>query len=1180
MPQEKEHSSGRAEINAQGLRIIDQVDDTLWACDLDINLTYLNPATKTNGGFSAAERMQLTIDKILTPDSLASIQALIKQHSATRRPDEGPDTPARCLIDIYRKDGSTYPAEASISFTRNDAGELTGLVGSNRNIAERVRAETIIKAIHDGTIHITGEQYLSNLVCHLSKILDQRYTFIAQINAGISQTLAFCKDGKISDNFSYSLEGSPCENVVAGDICYYPKNATQVFPHEEGMKRMGVESYIGTPIPDATGQVQGLLVIMHDQPMEDIPLLTRVLEVCADRVGAEMSRRKIQGQLKESEQRFRALFEQSIDPCFIHNSEGVIIGANKSLELAFGYSQEELRLLNATQLSSSDPDVRMASRAEFKKVVKTGASRYETRLRRKSGVIFPAEATSQLINIEGQELAQTVIRDLTEQHRLRDQVDNTQQTLAKLFSAMHTMIAMLDTDGRVTYANSTERSNPDAMQANLSTQALWDYQAFSHDPAMQSLIKESIAFALKGQNAQADIQILSPHGLFWMQINVNPIRDDNGRITQLLVEGTDIDQRKKMAEQILAEEKRRKLFREQAPMPVIEWNTDNYTLTEWNDAAEALFGFTFEDMKGQLPDFLTPQGIAVDKKDIHQTLSSTHNKVISKNRCKDGRILLCEWYNSPIKDVSDAVIAVVSIVRDITAEHQAQQMLLDREAEQREILNTMLDAVFTLDQTGTVLSFNSAAEKLWGYQSSEIIGQACWSLIADPYVKQHHYYMQRYIETLNPKFLGVSKDIKGKCKDGSTFPSRMSIAALGNKVEERQHFIVSMQDLSHTKQQEEKLRRSLKMDALGKLTGGIAHDFNNMLGIIIGYTDLLQAAVKDQPKIEQYAEEIFRASQRGAQLTEKLLGFSRQKLAVAQQLFINTALQDQRHMLTKAITPRIALHYDLTENIWPVYLDSGDFLDAILNISINAMHAMPDGGQLSIATANETISELDALLKGIPKGDYVLLSISDTGCGMDQEIQEKIFDPFFSTKGELGTGLGLSQVYGFVERSNGCVRIYSEPDHGTRISLYFPRHLDIESQTSNQAQSTPALNHSGQETILVVDDEAALLNLSTEMLRQQGYKVIPVGSGQEALEVLKNTTVNLLLSDILMPGMDGYQLAAEVQAHYPAVKIQLASGFTDDRHSEKLDAKLIDNILQKPFSIKAVLTRIRSLLDE
>jgi len=1181
MTQEKEHSSESAKNSAQSFHIIEQVEDILWACDLNLKFIYLSPVSEKNSGYSTEQRKQLDLQKTLTPTSANIVQELVKKYTAIiRKPEEGPDKPVRCLLDLYRKDGSTYPVEASISFTRNDRGELTGLVGSNRNMTERVRAEAIIKAIHDGTMLITGEKYLSNLVCQLCKTLDQRYAFIAQINEGISQTLVFCKDGVISDNFSYSLAGSPCEKVVAGGICYHPKNATLLFPHEKGMKRMGVESYIGTPIPDAGGEVQGLLVIMHDQPMEDIPLLRRVLEVCADRVGAEMSRRKTQKHLEESELRFRALFEQLVDPCFIHNSDGDIITANKSMEQVFAYSLKELEQLKAIHLSSDHKKALAISKSTFDDVVSKGSSRFEIRLKQKSGETFPAEVTSQVINIEGEDLVLSIIRDLSEQYRLREEEKNTQQRLTQLFDDLHTFIVILNSDGSVNYTNTTPLSNPDAYQAAQYDTKIWEYQAFSHNPEIQAFIKADFASAMQGQQTQNDLQILTPNGLIWVQISIHPILDSQGQVKQLFIEGINIDQRKRMAQELLQTEQRRKLFREQAPMPVVEWNIDTYGLTEWNDAAEALFGFTFKEVKGQPPEFLTPQGIDVDKKDIHQTLSSTHSRVISKNRCKDGSIVLCEWYNSPIKDSSGNIIAVVSIIRDFTAEHQAQQMLRNRDAEQREILNSMLDAVFTMDEAGKILTFNSAAEKLWGYPSNEIIGQACWPLITEPFVKQHRYYLQRYVETQRPEYLGISKDIEGKRKDGSTFPSRMAIAALGNQVDGGQHFIVSMQDLSHVKQQEEKLRRSQKMDALGKLTGGIAHDFNNMLGIIIGYADLLQASVKNQPKIEKYAEEIFRASQRAAELTEKLLGFSRHKVAVAEQLSINTSLQEQKHMLAKAITPRITLSYDLTVNLWPVCLDGGDLSDAILNISINAMHAMPEGGQLSIATRNESINQLDAPLKGLAEGDYVLLSISDTGCGMDQETQEKIFDPFFSTKGELGTGLGLSQVYGFVERSKASIKVYSEPGHGTHISLYFPRHHDIDSPNNNRTLTPQALTPGGQETILVVDDEAALLDLSTEILCQQGYTVIPVANGQQALEVLKSTPIDLLLSDVIMPGMDGYQLAAEVEAQYPEVKIQLASGFTDDRHGDKLSNDLTDNIIQKPFNIKDVLTRIRNLLDE
>lgn len=389
----------------------------------------------------------------------------------------------------------------------------------------------------------------------------------------------------------------------------------------------------------------------------------------------------------------------------------------------------------------------------------------------------------------------------------------------------------------------------------------------------------------------------------------------------------------------------------------------------------------------------------------------------------------------------------------------------------------------------------------------------------------------------------------------------------------------TLQDITERIRQEEQLRRSQKMDALGKLTGGIAHDYNNMLAVITGYSELLEDELSEQPILANYAHEILHAGQRGAKLTKKLLAFSRKKSAVSESLDINTLLQDERHMLEKTLTARIELVFDLYDDLWSVWVDNGDLEDAIINISINAMHAIDGSGRLTIRTHNEKIGELDAQALDLVAGDYVTLSIADTGCGMDEATQEKIFDPFYSTKGDKGTGLGLSQVYGFVERSNGAIRVHSEPGHGSQFTLYFPR-LQKSSSDDNEEQNNKAVDLSGKETILIVDDEAALLNLSCEILKQKGYKVICAENAPQALKILENESIDLLLSDLIMPEMDGYQLAAIVQEKYPEVKIQLASGFANDLNVDMIDDDLHQNLIYKPYQSQTLLRRIRELLDE
>lgn len=347
----------------------------------------------------------------------------------------------------------------------------------------------------------------------------------------------------------------------------------------------------------------------------------------------------------------------------------------------------------------------------------------------------------------------------------------------------------------------------------------------------------------------------------------------------------------------------------------------------------------------------------------------------------------------------------------------------------------------------------------------------------------------------------------------------------------------------------------------------------------MGYANLLEGSFTDQQKLAKYAHEIHHAGERGAKLTRKLLAFSRHIASDEELININVLLLDQQDMLEKALTARIKLVLELSEDLWSVWIDDADFEDAVLNLSINAMHAMEEGGQLIIRTSNEKINRADAYYLHLDEGDYAVLSIIDTGCGMDEKTKAKIFEPFYSTKGDKGTGLGLSQVYGFVERSGGAISVYSKPEEGTRFVLYFPRYHDNkESKKSENVKNVT--NYSGKETILIVDDEPGLLFLASETLSNKGYKTFCAKDAKQALEILENESIDLLLSDIIMHGMDGYKLAAIVQDKYPAVKIQLTSGFDGDHRETILDHSLHQKLLNKPYSSQVLLQRIRELFDE
>ena len=386
-------------------------------------------------------------------------------------------------------------------------------------------------------------------------------------------------------------------------------------------------------------------------------------------------------------------------------------------------------------------------------------------------------------------------------------------------------------------------------------------------------------------------------------------------------------------------------------------------------------------------------------------------------------------------------------------------------------------------------------------------------------------------------------------------------------------------DVTERQRNEDTLRHSQKMDAIGKLTGGIAHDFNNMLGVVLGFSELLKGHAGDNQKLVKYVDEIINAGERAKKLTSKLLEFSHKAPSSEEICYINELLQGMQHMLEKTLTIRIDLVIALEENLWPVWLDKARLEDAVLNVCINSMHAMPDGGPLTLSARNIHFSDADAKTLDVVSGDYVTLTISDTGLGMSREIQQKMFDPFFTTKGESGTGLGLSQVYGFVQQSGGKIQVYSESEYGTRISIYFPRYQQDAAAESGSNNVVPAELPAGSGTILVVDDEIALSHLMKEILTGQGYDVLCADDAQQALEILKNNSVNLMISDVIMPGMDGYQLATEVEKHYPTVKIQMISGFSDGRKVGLSNDSLHQQRLSKPVGIEVLLRRVKDLLD-
>jgi len=382
---------------------------------------------------------------------------------------------------------------------------------------------------------------------------------------------------------------------------------------------------------------------------------------------------------------------------------------------------------------------------------------------------------------------------------------------------------------------------------------------------------------------------------------------------------------------------------------------------------------------------------------------------------------------------------------------------------------------------------------------------------------------------------------------------------------------------------EQALRRSQKMEAIGQISGGIAHDFNNQLGIILGYLDFLKAYVANDEKPAKWVEISTRATLRCTDLTRQLLSFSRTQTNKKIVVDINAKLKELETMFARSLTPAIEVQYSLSDDLWLTEIDPGEFQDAILNMVINARDAMPNGGKLQIETSNKNLDEEYATFNADARpGDYIQLILSDTGSGMDRITQEHLFEPFYTTKGkDKGTGLGMSMVYGFVKRFNGFIQVYSEVDIGTTLRIYLPRTTASESIAENVALSNHDLP-TGNETILIVDDETELLQLADDYLTSLGYKTYLAENACQALEILtEHKDINCLFSDVVMPGgMNGYELAELSVKNNAELRVLLTSGFTSKTIARNGQLRFAMRILSKPYRKAELAQYIRRTLDE
>jgi len=495
------------------------------------------------------------------------------------------------------------------------------------------------------------------------------------------------------------------------------------------------------------------------------------------------------------------------------------------------------------------------------------------------------------------------------------------------------------------------------------------------------------------------------------------------------------------------------------------------------------------------------------------------------------------------------------------------------------ILESAGQAILSVDNTGKIVLVNHRAADMFRYSREELLGAGIELLVPDGRREAHHRARAGYFSQPRVREMGSGLELSGRRKDGSEFPVEVSLSYI--QTDDGSFGIAFVSDISQRKKLEEQLMHSQKMEAVGRLAGGVAHDFNNMLTVISGYSRMVLDELPPDHSVREYAEETLRAAERAGALTSQLLAFGRRQIMRPRVVNINDVVSQTEKMLRRLIGEDIELVLRLAPEAGNLKVDPGPVEQAIVNLAVNSRDAMPTGGRILIETANVRLDETYTRTHlGVQPGEFVMIAVSDTGHGMDAETRQHIFEPFFTTK-EKGknSGLGLATVYGMVKQTGGDIWVYSEPGKGTTFKLYFPR--------VPEAATTPGGDEAGQlhlqagETILVVEDEKAVRDLTVKMLQRLGYHILAAAGGEEALEISRTFSgpIAMLVTDVVMPHMSGLQVAEALAPTRPAMKVLFLSGYTANAvvHHGVLDSDV--DYLAKPFSREDLGRKVREIME-
>jgi two-component system cell cycle sensor histidine kinase/response regulator CckA len=1109
-----------------------------------------------------------------------------------------------------RSDGREFPAEMTVSPQATEEGCY--VISAIRDITERKRAEDELRRLNRAFRTVSACNQALVRAKEESALLREICEVLVGSGGYRMAWVGYAEQDKAKSVRPVAQAGYD-EGYVAGTNITWadsergrgPTGAAIRTAHPCVARNTAAEPAFAPWRVEATkrgyGSVIALPLIIQDKPFgaltiyapepdafdqEEMKLLTELAVDVAYGVEALRTREehaRAEEALRASEQHYRNLFENANDIIFGCDLVGNFTSINRAAEQITGYTREEafgMNLLQVVAPEYREPAVYWLGRAVKGETPPFG----QWEIVAKDGRRLLLEVSIQLDYQEGKPAAvQGIARDITERKRAEEALAESEERFRSLVENATMGIYRTTPDGRIVMANPAlvRMVGCDSFQELASRNvAKEDFGPNYPRRVFQERMERE--GEIKGLEAA---WIRRDGSTFFARESARVVRAADGRV--LYYDGIveDITERKRAEEALReSEEKYRTLF-ESMRQGAFYQQADG-TIVDANPAALRMFGLTREEL-------LRRTSVDGSWDVIHEDGSpfpgGEHPSMMALKTGEPVKDVIAGVFNPQRKDYVWMAINAIPQFRpgdatpyrvfvtlhDITERKRAEEALVKL----RQAVDTSGEVVFMTHRNGVITFVNPEFTRLYGYTEAEVVGKVTPRILKSETMKPEHY--ASFWKTLLEKRVAKG-EITNRTKDGRLVTVESSANPILDRHGNITGFLAIQRDVTERKQLEEQFRQAQKMEAIGRLAGGIAHDYNNVLTIVTGYGQLLLEELPEKSPLRLQVAEVLKAAERATGLTRQLLAFGRRQVLAPRVLNLNDVVANLESMLRRLIGEDIELVTTPGRKLGRVKADPGQIEQVILNLAVNARDAMPQGGKLTIETSNTRLDEHYANLHGpVQPGSYVMFAVSDTGCGMDAETQAHIFEPFFTTKEKgKGTGLGLATVYGIVKQSGGYIWAYSEVGRGTTFKIYLPRiHEPVEAAEGAPVESASA---GGSETILVVEDDSAVRSLVRSVLESRGYSLLLAHNGEEALELCRQHEgpIHLLLTDVVMPGMSGRELAERLTPIHREMGVLYMSGYTDDAivHHGVLDAGMA--YLQKPFSPETLAGKVRSVLDE